>query len=127
MFSILTVKNVEMFTLSVCFQVRNVHNCIKVAEDFVSPENLEWCFYQTEEFRHLSDGHTNHEDKLQIKNILYHAVKNCLSVLEAADYRQRLEQTADIDKTIAELFAKEKVEMAKRKDDDPAKFEPKDY
>jgi hypothetical protein len=47
--------------------VRNIHNCIKVAEDFVSPENLEWCFYQTEEFRHLTDNHTNHEDKLQIK------------------------------------------------------------
>lgn len=33
----------------------------------MSPENLEWCFYQTEEFRHLTDNHTNHEDKLQIK------------------------------------------------------------
>ena len=64
-------------------QVRNLHNCIKVAEDFVSPENLEWCFYQTEEFRHLSEVHTNHEDKLQIKNILYHAVKDCVAVLEA--------------------------------------------
>ena len=50
-----------------CIQVRNIHNCIKVAEDYVSPENLEWCFYQTEEFRHLTDSHTNHEDKLQIK------------------------------------------------------------
>ena len=38
-----------------------------MAEDFVSPENLEWCFYQTEEFRHLTDNHTQHEDKLQIK------------------------------------------------------------
>ena len=62
-------------------QVRNVHNCIKIAEDFVTPENLEWCFYQTEEFRHLSDTHTNHEDKLQIKNILYHAVKECVNLL----------------------------------------------
>jgi len=63
-------------------QVRNIHNCIKVAEDFVSPENLEWCFYQTEEFRHLTDHHTNHEDKLQIKNILYHSVKECVAYLE---------------------------------------------
>ena len=47
--------------------MRNIHNCIKVAEDFVSPENLESCFYQTEEFRHLTENHTNHEDKLQIK------------------------------------------------------------
>ena len=47
--------------------MRNIHNCIKVAEDFVSPENLESCFFQTEEFRHLTENHTNHEDKLQIK------------------------------------------------------------
>ena len=51
--------------------MRNIHNCIKVAEDFVSPENLEWCFYQTEEFRHLTDSHTNHEDKLQIKVLIF--------------------------------------------------------
>merc|ERR1719492_601958 len=63
-------------------QVRNIHNCIKIAEDFVSPENLEWCFFQTEEFRHLSDTHTNHEDKLQIKSILYHGVKECVNLLE---------------------------------------------
>ena len=66
-------------------QVRNIHNCIKIAEDFVSPENLEWCFYQTEEFRHLSDTHTNHEDKLQIKSILYHAVKECVNLLTQKD------------------------------------------
>ena len=62
--------------------MRNIHNCIKIAEDFVSPENLEWCFYITDEFRHLSDTHTNHEDKLQIKMILYHAVKECVSTLK---------------------------------------------
>ena len=69
--------------------MRNIHNCIKVAEDFVSPENLEWCFYQTEEFRHLSDTHTNHEDKLQIKNILFHAVKDCLTVLEEEENERK--------------------------------------
>ena len=31
------------------------------------PEGLEWCFNITEDFRHLTDNHTNHEDKLQIK------------------------------------------------------------
>jgi len=68
-------------------QVRNIHNCIKVAEDFVSPENLEWCSYITEEFRHLTDFHTNHEDKLQIKNIIYHAVKECVAVLEKYEHK----------------------------------------
>lgn len=65
-------------------QVRNLHNCIKVAEDFVSPENVSHCFHLTQEFRALSDTHTNHEDKLQIKNIIYHAVKDSLTVLTNA-------------------------------------------
>ena len=69
--------------------MRNVHNCIKIAEDFVSPENLEWCFYQTEEFRHLSESHTNHEDKLQIKNILFHAAKECVAVLQKMEKEQK--------------------------------------
>ncbi|KAJ8920426.1 hypothetical protein NQ315_005292 [Exocentrus adspersus] len=64
-------------------QVRNLHNCIKVAEDFVSPENVSHCFHLTQEFRDLSDTHSNHEDKLQIKNIIYHAVKDSLSALSA--------------------------------------------
>ncbi|XP_054167428.1 lysine-specific demethylase 3B-like [Oppia nitens] len=62
-------------------QVRNLNSCIKVAGDFVSPENVSHCFNLTQEFRQLSDTHTNHEDKLQIKNIIYHAVKDALSVL----------------------------------------------
>ncbi|KAG5888935.1 hypothetical protein JTB14_006303 [Gonioctena quinquepunctata] len=64
-------------------QVRNLHNCIKVAEDFVSPENVSHCFHLTQEFRDLTDTHSNHEDKLQIKNIIYHAVKDSLSSLSA--------------------------------------------
>lgn len=62
-------------------QVRNLHSCIKVAGDFVSPENVAQCFNLTQEFRQLSEGHNNHEDKLQIKNIIYHAVKDALSSL----------------------------------------------
>lgn len=65
-------------------QVRNLLNCIKVAEDFVSPENVSECFHLTHEFRALSDTHSNHEDKLQIKNIIYHTVKDALSVLSNA-------------------------------------------
>jgi len=63
------------------FQVRNLHNCIKVAEDFVSPENVHHSFRMTQEFRNLTDSHTNHEDKLQIKNIVFHAIKDSISVL----------------------------------------------
>ncbi|XP_052773895.1 probable JmjC domain-containing histone demethylation protein 2C isoform X3 [Mya arenaria] len=66
-------------------QVRNLNNCIKVAEDFVSPENIHHCFQLTQEFRDLSSGHSNHEDKLQIKNIVYHAVKDSSAVLMEAE------------------------------------------
>ncbi|XP_065094853.1 lysine-specific demethylase 3A-like [Ochlerotatus camptorhynchus] len=62
-------------------QVRNLHNCVKVAEDFVSPENIAYCFKLTNEFRHLTNTHSNHEDKLQIKNIIYHTVKDAVSCL----------------------------------------------
>ena len=50
-------------------QVRNLHSCIKAAEDFVSPELMNYCFRMTQEFRHLSDTHSNHEDKLQVRNL----------------------------------------------------------
>ncbi|XP_052871837.1 lysine-specific demethylase 3A [Anopheles cruzii] len=60
-------------------QVLNLYNCIKVAEDFVSPENVSYCFQLTNEFRYLSKTHSNHEDKLQIKNIVYHTVKDVVS------------------------------------------------
>ena len=58
-----------------CHQVRNLHNCIKIAEDFVSPENISHCLHLTQEFRHLTEWHTNHEDKLQMKSILFHSGK----------------------------------------------------
>jgi lysine-specific demethylase 3 len=60
-------------------QVRNLSSCIKIAEDFVSPENVAHCFNLTEEFRQLSNSHDNHEDKLQIKNIIYHTVKDAIT------------------------------------------------
>lgn len=66
-------------------QVRNLHSCIKVAEDFVSPEHLNHCFRLTQEFRQLSETHSNHEDKLQVKNIIYHAVKDAVAVLTEND------------------------------------------
>ncbi|MEE6511314.1 hypothetical protein FKM82_017799 [Ascaphus truei] len=64
-------------------QVHNLYSCIKVAEDFVSPEHVKHCFCLTQEFRYLSHTHTNHEDKLQVKNVIYHAVKDAVAILKA--------------------------------------------
>ncbi|XP_078267111.1 lysine-specific demethylase 3A-like isoform X2 [Rhinoraja longicauda] len=67
-------------------QVHNLYSCIKVAEDFVSTEHVKHCFRLTQEFRHLSNTHTNHEDKLQVKNIIYHAVKDAVAMLRAHEF-----------------------------------------
>ena len=56
-----------------------------MAEDYVSPENISHCIRLTQEFRHLTEWHTNHEDKLQVKTILYHAIKTALAVLNKED------------------------------------------
>ncbi|KAF5450417.1 hypothetical protein F2P56_030772 [Juglans regia] len=46
-------------------QVRNRQSCIKVALDFVSPENVQECIQLTEEFRLLPKSHRSKEDKLE--------------------------------------------------------------
>lgn len=98
-------------------QVRNLHNCIKVAEDFVSPENVSECFKLTQEFRRLSDTHSNHEDKLQIKNIIYHAVKGALSVLSnelekhIAKDQNLMDKKPEIKTETADDIAKDDVSM----------------
>jgi hypothetical protein len=61
-------------------QVINILDCIKIALDFVAPENLPECVNLTEEFRILSTKHQNHEDKLQVKNIMYHTLKNIVPI-----------------------------------------------
>ncbi|XP_065831692.1 lysine-specific demethylase 3A-like isoform X2 [Oscarella lobularis] len=66
-------------------QVRNLHSCIKIAEDFVSPEHLVHCVKLTNEFRKLPETHANHEDKLQAKNIIFHSVKDAVGALRSAE------------------------------------------
>ncbi|EOD41044.1 hypothetical protein EMIHUDRAFT_222108 [Emiliania huxleyi CCMP1516] len=46
-------------------QVRNLSSCVKVALDFVSPENAHRCVHLTDEFAKLPRGHHLSEDKLQ--------------------------------------------------------------
>ncbi|KAL2636164.1 hypothetical protein R1flu_007643 [Riccia fluitans] len=56
-------------------QVRNLKSCIKVALDFVSPENVQECIALTEEFRLLPKDHRAKEDKLEVKKMVLHAAK----------------------------------------------------
>ncbi|CAD5173117.1 unnamed protein product [Musa acuminata subsp. malaccensis] len=63
-------------------QVRNLKSCIKVAVDFVSPENVWECMRLTEEFRKLPEEHKAKEDKLEIKKIALHALNQVIKDLE---------------------------------------------
>ncbi|CAL4926134.1 unnamed protein product [Urochloa decumbens] len=65
-------------------QVRNLKSCIKVAMDFVSPENVDECIRLTEEFRCLPSGHRAKEDKLEIKKIALHALIEVINFLDVS-------------------------------------------
>ncbi|XP_075477051.1 lysine-specific demethylase JMJ27-like isoform X3 [Primulina tabacum] len=64
-------------------QVRNLKSCIKVAIDFVSPENVQECVRLTEEFRILPRNHRAKEDKLEVKKIVLHAIGQAVEDLGA--------------------------------------------
>lgn len=66
-------------------QVRNLKSCIKVALDFVSPENLHECIRLTEEFRTLPQNHRAKEDKLEVKKMSIHAMRKALAELDTKD------------------------------------------
>nr|KAJ0206756.1 hypothetical protein LSAT_V11C500254050 [Lactuca sativa] len=63
-------------------QVRNLKSCIKVALDFVSPENVGECIRLTDDFRLLPQNHRAKEDKLGVKKIAVHAVEAAVKDLE---------------------------------------------
>ncbi|XP_028824386.1 probable JmjC domain-containing histone demethylation protein 2C isoform X3 [Denticeps clupeoides] len=62
-------------------QVQNLHSCVQVINDFVSPEHVVHSFHLTQELR-SSKEEMNYEDKLQVKNIFYHCVKNAVGTLK---------------------------------------------
>jgi len=64
-------------------QVRNLSSCVKVALDFVSPENAHRCLTLTNEFAKLPRGHHLSEDKLQVKTMLLHAMSHVSEVLQS--------------------------------------------
>ncbi|KAL8473319.1 hypothetical protein ACS0TY_030230 [Phlomoides rotata] len=63
-------------------QVRNLKSCIKVALDFVSPENIQECVRLTEEFRVLPQNHRAKEDKLEAKKMSLYAIEQAVKDLE---------------------------------------------
>jgi len=66
-------------------QVCNLTDCIKVAVDFISPQNVARCFQLTEEFRSLTvEGKKSwKEDILQLKAQLWYAWSACRGIGKA--------------------------------------------
>ena len=58
-------------------QVCNLADCIKVACDFVSPENIERCERLTREFRDQNQMAMWKEDVLQLKTMMWYAWLSC--------------------------------------------------
>ncbi|XP_062862886.1 probable JmjC domain-containing histone demethylation protein 2C [Trichomycterus rosablanca] len=73
-------------------QVMNLHSCVQVNVDFVSPEHAHNSYYLTQDLRTLKDQ-VNYEDKLQVKNIFYHSVKDAVAALSQ---HLKEQSTADI-------------------------------
>ena len=64
------------------FQVKHLESCVSVNVDFASPESLPRMFHLVQAMRAMPSSQELSEDKLQIKNIVFHAVKSALAVLE---------------------------------------------
>lgn len=71
-------------------QVCNLTDCMKIAVDFVSPENVARCFQLTKEFRALSNDTIKSwkEDILQLKAMLWHAWRGS-RIMEGHDYSKQ--------------------------------------
>lgn len=66
-----------------CFsyvQVMNLHSCIQVNVDFVSPEHAHNSYFLTQELRPLKDQ-VNYEDKLQVTALSCDAVSTHYSCM----------------------------------------------
>lgn len=65
------------------FQVCNLADCIKVACDFVSPENIERCEALTKEFRDQNHAVVWKEDVLQLRSMMWFAWLSCSAQMKA--------------------------------------------
>ncbi|KAM7262151.1 hypothetical protein ACFE04_021228 [Oxalis oulophora] len=63
-----------------CVEER-VNSCIKVALDFVSPENVGECIRLSDEFRLLPPNYRAKEDKLEVKKMILYAINGALKDL----------------------------------------------
>lgn len=81
LFSLKTDQHINM--LFIVFQVKHLQSVISLESDFVSPENVSQSFFMYRQLRHLCDSQKQPiDDKLYVKNLIFHSVKNAVATLE---------------------------------------------
>nr|XP_017252530.1 PREDICTED: lysine-specific demethylase JMJ25-like isoform X2 [Daucus carota subsp. sativus] len=63
-------------------QVRYLKSCMQVSAGFVSPENIDACIRLSEEIRVLPLKHRAKEDRLGVKKLIVHAMRQVLDELD---------------------------------------------
>jgi len=64
-------------------QVKHLLSSISLESDFVSPENVSQSYFMYRQLRHLPESQKQPiVDKLSVKNLIFHSVKNALATLE---------------------------------------------
>lgn len=66
-----------MIKMKMILQVCNLADIVKVAIDFVSPENIQRCEKLTKEFREQNQGSVWKEDVLQLRTMMWFAWLSC--------------------------------------------------
>ena len=68
---------------SIFLQIKHLQSVISLESDFVSPENVSQSFFMYRQLRHLCDSQKQLiVDKLSVKNLIFHSVKNAVATLE---------------------------------------------
>ena len=63
--------------------MKHLQSVISLESDFVSPENVSQSFFMYRQSRHLCDSQKQPiVDKLSVKNLIFHSVKNAVATLE---------------------------------------------
>merc|ERR1711944_258197 len=64
-------------------QVKHLLSSISLESDFVSPENVSQSYFMYRQLRHLPESQKQPiVDKLSVKNLIFHSVKNAVATLE---------------------------------------------
>ncbi|KAJ3686956.1 hypothetical protein LUZ61_016120 [Rhynchospora tenuis] len=105
-------------------QVRNLKSCIKVALDFVSPENFSQCVELSNEFRLLPEGHGAKEDKLEVKKMAIYALKKATDDIEGKTPEEQNKKEAAEKSKDKELKGQRKKAKRGRKRSAKTKDEP---